>query len=196
MINLVNLFWILVLFFALMGAIRGWAKEIVVTAGQILSLFILQTFAWRGFDALGLGTDPTIPQNDVLREQFWVLVVIHLIITFFSYEGPSLTSFKADKLSAKDNLQERLLGGVLGGVNGYLLFGTLLSFLEYRVAQDGWTRLLPGQGYPFEPTTLLRPNVIEGAQTIMNYLPFEIMGGLVLPLVLVVLFLVVLIVLI
>lgn len=195
MLNLLNLFWILVIFFMVMGAIRGWAKEIVVTAGQILSLFILQQFSWLGFSTFGLGTDPTIPDMGVLRNQFWVLVAIHLLITFFSYEGPSLTGFRKDKLSAKDNLQERLLGGILGGVNGYLLFGSLLSFLEYRVTSIGWTRLAEGMPYAFESDVITRP-IDATAQMILNNLPVEMMGGLILPLVMVVLFLIVLIVLI
>lgn len=195
MINLINLFWILVAFFALMGAIRGWAKEIVVTAGQILSLFILQQFAWLGFSTIGLGTDPTVPDQGILQQQFWVLTILHLIITFFSYEGPSLTGFRRDKLSAKDNLQERLLGGVLGAVNGYLLFGTLLSFLEYRVSQGGWARLADGVGYAFDPAVISRP-LAPYSEMLLNYLPVAVTGGLVLPLVMVVLFLIVLIVLI
>ena len=47
MISLSVLFWIFVILFALIGAMRGWAKEILVTSGVIVAIFvitILETF--------------------------------------------------------------------------------------------------------------------------------------------------------
>ena len=47
MISLSVLFWIYVIMFALIGAMRGWAKEVLVTSGVIVALFlvtILETF--------------------------------------------------------------------------------------------------------------------------------------------------------
>ncbi len=41
MISLSVLFWILVIIFAAIGAIRGWIKEILVTASVILALFTI-----------------------------------------------------------------------------------------------------------------------------------------------------------
>ena len=40
MINLSVLFWIAIMF-ALIGAMRGWAKEVLVTSGVIVALFLV-----------------------------------------------------------------------------------------------------------------------------------------------------------
>ncbi len=41
MISIVVLFGILIALFAIIGAVRGWAKELLVTSAIILALFIL-----------------------------------------------------------------------------------------------------------------------------------------------------------
>ena len=47
MISLSVLFWMFVILFAIIGGMRGWAKEILVTAGAVVALFlvtIMETF--------------------------------------------------------------------------------------------------------------------------------------------------------
>ena len=41
MVSLTFMFWLFVLLFAIIGATRGWAKEILVTFAVILSLFLI-----------------------------------------------------------------------------------------------------------------------------------------------------------
>ena len=44
MISLFLLFWMLVVLFAIIGAMRGWSKEVIAMAGLTLSLFAINTF--------------------------------------------------------------------------------------------------------------------------------------------------------
>ena len=53
MISLSVLFWITVGAFALVGALRGWAREIVATSGLILGLFIINQFGFAFISAVG-----------------------------------------------------------------------------------------------------------------------------------------------
>ncbi len=41
MVSLTIVFWMLVIIFAVIGAMRGWAKELLVTFALILSIFVL-----------------------------------------------------------------------------------------------------------------------------------------------------------
>jgi uncharacterized membrane protein required for colicin V production len=41
MINLYALFWISIILFATIGAVRGWSKEVIAMAGLVLSLFAI-----------------------------------------------------------------------------------------------------------------------------------------------------------
>ena len=41
MISLVSAFWLFVIIFGLIGAMRGWAKELLVAFSVILAIFIV-----------------------------------------------------------------------------------------------------------------------------------------------------------
>ena len=44
MISLAVLFYIFIFIFALIGAIRGWAKEVIATFSVFLGLFVITVF--------------------------------------------------------------------------------------------------------------------------------------------------------
>lgn len=186
MINLFWLFWIFVILFAIIGALRGWSKEVIAMSGLILSLFSLNTFGGLIIGFLG-GTNDLTPE--ALAQQFIVLSAVHLVITFFSYQGVILVR---NRLSNREQIQERLLGFLVGGVNGYFLWGTLWSFLEYQVTSDGFLRLPQGIDYAFHPQ-IARP-VIASAfeELIITHLPLPWLGPI-LPVLLVIIFLFVII---
>lgn len=157
MISLFWLFWIMIILFALVGTLRGWSKEVIAMAGLILSLFAIRQFGWPLVRLIG-------GQNEILaeqmRQQFFILATIHLIIGFFSYQGVLLVR---NRLTGRERLQERLLGMGVGAVNGYFIVGALWSFLEYQVTAEGFIRLPPGIPYAFDPS-ITRP---------LSYTPFE-----------------------
>jgi uncharacterized membrane protein required for colicin V production len=170
MISLFAAFWITVVFFALVGAMRGWSKEVIAMAGLTLSLFTINTFGSILIRLLG-GIGGDAPVADIMiqmRRQYWVLGSIHLIIAFFSYQSVALIRAR---LAPREKVQERLLGLIFGAVNGYLVIGTLWSLLEYRLTVDGWLRLPPNFPYAFDPY-LTRPVGINPAQDLLlTHLP-------------------------
>lgn len=185
MMSLFVLFWIMVLLFAFVGALRGWSKEVIAMAGLILSLFAIKQFGGFLVDLLG-GGDLT-PES--LRQQFIVLAALHLTIAFFSYQGVVLVK---NRLTGRERLQERLLGFLVGGVNGYFLVGALWSFLEYQVTREGFIQLPQGVPYAFNPS-LVRPvatSVFD--QLIISHLPLPWLGQI-LPILVVIIFLFVII---
>jgi len=188
-------FWIMVLLFALVGAMRGWTKEIVVTSALILALFTLNQFFPTVFAFIGW--DNNIVQTpEIRRWQFFILSGFLLLLAFFGYQGPSLARSRADRLARRDNLQDKLLGFLVGALNGWLIVGSIWSFLEYRaVSASNWVRFTPDVAYPFNTVNVIRP-APELAPFIDN-LPIPVLTAspYFLPLLLVVVFLFILVVL-
>jgi hypothetical protein len=172
--------------FALVGTLRGWSKEVIAMAGLILSLFTIRQFGWTLVRLLG-GQNEVI--TDAMRQQFVLLASIHLVIAFFSYQGVILVR---NRLSGRERLQERLLGMLVGAVNGYFLVGALWSFLEFQVTSEGFIRLPQGIAYAFEPniTRQVTLNAIE--ELLITHLPLPWLGPY-LPILVVIIFLFVII---
>ena len=191
MLSLGTLFWLMVLFFAIIGSLRGWTREVIATSGLILSLFAINQF---GNLILGfVPTGGTIPPE---RQRFYYLAILHLVIAFFSYQGPAFAGARlGDRLRVRDNFQDKLLGLIVGALNGYLIIGPLWSFLEYRVQPDGtWIKLLNGEVYPFDPNILVRPDFVQ-FESLVSRLPLPLLAPY-LPFLVVIVFLFVIIVMI
>lgn len=199
MIGLGTLFWLMVAFFALIGAMRGWTREVIATSGLVLSLFALNQFGGLLVALLGAGAQVNANPVDITsirRQQFYILAIAHLAITFFSYQGPAFAGRAlADRLRIRDSLQDKVLGLVVGALNGYLIVGTLWAFLEYQVGADGFTRLPVGVPYPFDPAALTRPGVENVVNSLIEKLPLPLLAPY-LPLLVVVVFLFVIVVMI
>lgn len=126
MIQLSTLMWTGGIFFAIMGFLRGWNKELIVTAGSLLALFTIFQF-----DSLLRGILFFVLSRD---QVFLVQASIFLAVVFFVYRMPRL----GDEQPNENRLQSGLLGGMVGFLNGYLIFGSLWYFLdinEYPLAQ-------------------------------------------------------------
>lgn len=156
MISLQAFFYLMVTLFAIVGIFRGWAREIVVTAGLILSLFAIRAIASTAFGFVGLNEGAGLDATTLHRRQFWALTAFHLALTFVSYQGPTFSNVASQRLKARDSLQDKLLGFIVGGFNGYLVFGSILAFLEYRLTGNGFVRLAAGQPFPFSPAIIER----------------------------------------
>ena len=201
MISLQTIFWIMIGFFTLIGFLRGWTKEVIAASGLVLSLFAVNQF---GNTIVGLfssvPTDPTVAfdPNTPLRQQFYVLATLHLFITFFSYQGPALAGqLSGGRLTTRlrATMQEKLLGAIFGGVNGYLIMGTLWCFLEYNLISAGnYERLARGVPYAFDSAILSRPDY-DAVATLVERLPLPILAPY-LPVLIVVVFLFVIVVMI
>lgn len=122
MISLVGLFILFVVLFTVIGAMRGWAKELLVTSAIVLGLFlnaILETYITPYRTALFLQPG---------QSQFVIRGLLLILLAFFGYQTPHLQALQA-KL-ARERLEEILLGGLLGAVNGYLLIGSIWYYLH------------------------------------------------------------------
>lgn len=141
MVSLTVVFWIFIILFAIIGAMRGWAKEIMVTFSVVLSLFIiivLETY-------VGIVRNTIVVQNG--RPLFWLRTVILILLVFFGYQTPNIRSLAGARF-ARERLQDTLLGFILGAFNGYLIVGTIWHYLDdagypFPIIQA------PGQNDPF-----------------------------------------------
>jgi uncharacterized membrane protein required for colicin V production len=150
----------MVAFFALMGMMRGWTREIIVTSALILSLFFLNQFGAQLISLIGNVNDPALlvaDPNVARRRQFYILTIAHLFFAFWGYQGPTLAGTRlGDRLRVRDSLQDKVLGAIVGAVNGYLIIGTIWAFLEYTIVGTGNWQLF-NTNYPFDPAVLVRP---------------------------------------
>jgi uncharacterized membrane protein required for colicin V production len=122
MVNINFIFFCFVILFAVIGAMRGWAKEMMVTASAVLALFIitvLETYV------KGLSQSFAQPGSTA---QFWMRVAIILILAFFGYQTPNLPKLGGERF-ARERFQDSLLGIFLGALNGYLIVGSIWYFL-------------------------------------------------------------------
>jgi hypothetical protein len=142
MISLNVLFWLLVFLFAMIGAIRGWAKEILVSFSVILGIFIIQLLETYVAPVRSTIVDAGgIPL-------FWLRAAIIGTLVFFGYQTPNIGRIQGARF-AREHLQDGLLGLIIGAFNAYLIFGTLWYFLDN--AQYPFTKYintLPGPGDP------------------------------------------------
>jgi uncharacterized membrane protein required for colicin V production len=192
MINITTIFWFMVIFFGIIGMLRGWTKEVIAMSGIILVMFAINQFGIYVMGFVGSSGNVTTDTEQARRQVFYIFSTTLLVITFFSYQSPSISSKLAGKLKVRDNFQDKFMGFVVGSVNGYLIVGSLLSFLEYLLNTPGdWVQLPAGVGYPFSLETIARPEF----QSLMNVLPMPVMAPY-LPIFLVLVFLFVIVVMI
>jgi hypothetical protein len=128
MVSLLIVFYLFVFLFAIIGAMRGWAKELLVIFSVILALAFI-TVIENLVPVIG----PFITTNPSL--QFWFRVSIVIVMAFFGYQSPKFPRLQklADR---RDKIQDVMLGFILGAVSGYFVIGTLWSFID-------------SAGYPF-----------------------------------------------
>lgn len=151
MIQLYSLMWVLAVFFAIIGFMRGWNRDLIATAGILIGMFVLFQF-----DFLIRG----IFLRSFPREQaFFLQVLIFITIVFFAYQN---RTFAVDRRS-KDNIQSSILGSLVGFLNGYLIGGTLWYFLDINE-------------YPFAPY-IVSPAPNSPSARLLDSMPLVILSG-------------------
>ena len=120
MISLNFAFWLFVVLFGIIGMMRGWAKELLVSFSVILAL------------ALNSLLSRYVPMvHDLLPDEtalFWIRSLIVLALVFFGYQTVGLPHFASK--ATREKLQDSLLGFVLGALNGFLVVGTIWFYLD------------------------------------------------------------------
>jgi uncharacterized membrane protein required for colicin V production len=156
MVSLDSFFWLLVFVFAVIGFMRGWAKEVMVTFSVVLGVFIitvLQQFEPQLMTALAVDNSAAL---------FWFRSALVLVLVFFGYQTPNITRLAGSNRFARERLQDSLLGLFLGAVNGYMIVGTLWYFMHQ--AQ-----------YPF-PNFISAPTPESAASQLIAFLPPQWLG--------------------
>lgn len=155
MMSIVYVFWMYVILFAIVGAMRGWAKELLVSFSVILALttnHVLRRY---------IPIVSTLPENST--SLFWIRTLILLTLVYFGYQ----TVISIERLASRarrERLQDTLFGIFMGAINGYLIAGTVLYYLHLA-------------GYPF-PNVVSAPtgDVLTRVETMMNYMPPHLLG--------------------
>jgi uncharacterized membrane protein required for colicin V production len=149
--NILSLFWMFVFLFGVIGAIRGWAKELLVifsiTVALTINLLLVKYLPFLS----------NAPENSV--SLFWVQVIAIIILGYFGYQTVSSIS------AVREKLADSLYGTVFGGINGYFIAGSLLAYFHKA-------------GYPYQsiiaPAT--DPNFLEKINTMMAFMPPNLLG--------------------
>jgi len=124
MVSLVVIFWMYVILFAIIGAMRGWARELLVSFATILALFIVTVM--ERFAPAFVGK--TLENLNTV--QFWLRAGLILGLVFFGYQSPNIPKLAQQARFARERLQDILLGVFLGAFNGYLVAGSIWYYLD------------------------------------------------------------------
>jgi uncharacterized membrane protein required for colicin V production len=155
MMSIVSFFWLCVFLFGMVGWMRGWAKELLVSFSAILALalcFILRKYIPFVRD---------MPPDDVTL--FWIQTIIMLVLVYFGYQTVSISRLTAK--ATREKVQDALFGSILGAFNGYLIVGSILYWMQQAK-------------YPFPKfmTAPTDPTIAETVNQMMLYMPPQVLG--------------------
>jgi len=156
MMSIIYIFWMYVILFAVVGAMRGWAKELLVSFSVILALALNHVI--RRYIPIAAN----LPETDA--SLFWVRTIILLVLVFFGYQ----TVISIPHLAAKsrtEKLQDTLFGAFLGALNGYLVAGSVLYYLH--ITDYSFQNVIT------KPTD---PVMLEKLNQMMLYMPPQLLG--------------------
>ena len=156
MVSLAFVFWMYVVLFAIIGGMRGWAKEILVTFSVILAL----TFTTLLSNYIPFIRD--VLQKDSKPLFFWLRTITLVLLVFFGYQTPNIPQFAAKM--TREKLQDIILGVFIGALNGYLIAGTIWFYMA-------------DAGYPF-PNIISAPSgdIAKAAEAMLHYMPPKLLG--------------------
>jgi hypothetical protein len=136
-VSLTVLFGLLVVLFGVIGAMRGWAKELLVTSAVVLGLFlnsILETYIQPYRTAMAA---------QPLGSAFVIRGVLLLLLAFFGYQTPKIQALQPKLV--RERFEEVLLGLFMGLLNGYLIVGSVWSYL-HSAGYEITTLVIPPEG--------------------------------------------------
>ena len=154
MMSIVYVFWMYVFLFAVIGAMRGWAKELLVSFSVILALttiHVLETY---------IPIVSALPEGS--SSLFWIRIMILLTLVYFGYQTVISIARLASR-ATRERLQDTMFGFIMGAINGYLIAGTILYYMHQA-------------NYPF-PEIISPPagDVLIRVQTLINWMPPQLL---------------------
>jgi hypothetical protein len=155
MMSIVYVFWMYVILFAVIGGMRGWVKELMVSFSVILAL--TTNHVMRRYIPLVEVLDAASPSL------FWIRSLIVITLVAFGYQTVISIQRLASR-AARERLQDTLFGAFMGAINGYLISGTILFYLNEA-------------NYPF-PNIVSAPTgaLLETVRNMMNWMPPHLLG--------------------
>lgn len=136
MMPLDTFFILMLVLFAIIGGMRGWVKELLVTFSVFLGYFIeyiiryvlprLDLFADVPFAQAAAEPGAGIEGN---VSWFYIRTLLLVVIVGFGYATTTISA-KLGGQARKEKFQDTLLGVFLGLINGYLIVGSLWGFLQ------------------------------------------------------------------
>ena len=156
MMSIVYLFWMYVILFAIVGGMRGWAKELLVSFSVILALALNHVL--RRYIPIA----QSLNETDV--SLFWVRTIILIVLVYFGYQTVVSIPHLASR-ATRERLQDTLFGIILGAINGYLIAGTILFYMHVA-------------NYPF-PNIISKPTdpaLQQAVNQMMLYMPPQLLG--------------------
>ena len=155
MMSIVYVFWMYVILFAVIGAMRGWVKELMVIFSVILALttnHVLKRY---------------IPLVSALPDDstslFWIRTLVLITLVYFGYQTVVSIQRLAAR-AARERLQDTLFGVFVGAINGFLISGTVLFYLNQA-------------NYPY-PKIVSPPNgeILDSVNLMMQWMPPHLLG--------------------
>ncbi|HAE85786.1 MAG TPA: hypothetical protein DCG78_04670 [Anaerolineaceae bacterium] len=126
MITLDAFFYIMVALFAIIGALRGFKKELLVTAAGVMAVFTMEIVV------------PMLIKDLTATQLFWISIGVMGVFAILAYQTPSIHRFVEIGLFERKVSHSMLLGGLVGAINGYLYLSTVFHYMaqaNYPVAQ-------------------------------------------------------------
>jgi uncharacterized membrane protein required for colicin V production len=155
MMSILYVFWMYVFLFSIIGAMRGWVKELMVVFSVVLAL--TTNHVLRKYIPLV----ETLPADS--SSLFWIRSLVLVTLVYFGYQ----TVVSIARLAARatrERLQDTLFGIFVGAINGYLIAGTLLFYLHEA-------------NYPY-PEIVSQPtgNILDSVTNMMAWMPPRLLG--------------------
>jgi lysylphosphatidylglycerol synthetase-like protein (DUF2156 family) len=156
MMSLVYIFWMYVILFGIIGMLRGWAKEMLVAFSVVVALTL--NHVMRKYV-------PVVQQLPAESTSlFWVLGLVLIALVFFGYQTVALIPHLQAK-ATRERLQDSLFGVIVGGLNGYLIAGSVLFYLVQTQF-----KVFPNIVLPPSPETQ------AAVESLMAYMPPQLLG--------------------
>jgi len=122
MVSMGFVFWMFVTLAAVIGAMRGWAKELLVIFSGVLAIFIILVMETY------VGFVRGVIQAGGTSAEFWVRTSIILLLAFFGYQTPKIKAIAG--AARREQVRDSLLGIGFGAINGWLIIGSIWAYLD------------------------------------------------------------------
>ncbi len=174
MVTLTTVFWMFLLFFGVIGALRGWAKELLVAIAVVWAITLILTLE---------RFMPIFPQLVPGKEKAYFIarMLVFLPLVFFGYHVPRTGRF--EPRTRRENVRDMVLGFVFGLVNGFLIMSTVWYYLDQANYPLGYV-LSPAQAadlFHADPEVqnrlaVMLENLYDGQEIILRWALPNVIG--------------------